>query len=79
MELIRPRSDKARIAFLRNALSASKSDYENGNKYIFSETFNRLKDFEPAFEDKYTRINQKLSHRSRMVSESKKALKMCRL
>ena len=75
MDLIRPRSDKSRIAFLRNALSAAKSDYEKGDKLIFPETFNRLKDFAPAFEEKYTRISQKLAHRSRMVGESKKALK----
>jgi len=75
MDLIRPRSDKSRIAFLRNALTAAQSDYEKGDKLIFPETFNRLKDFAPAFEEKYTRISQKLAHRSRMVAESKKALK----
>ena len=76
MDLIKPRSDKSRIAFLRNALSAAKSDYEKDIKYIFKETFDSLKDFAPAFENKYTLLSQKLAERSRIVKSSREALKV---
>ena len=65
----KPGSDLARAAFLKTAFGAAKSDKEVGTEYILGETFKKLEPFATNFEEKVTKISQKLSSRSKEIDE----------
>jgi len=56
--LIKPRSDTARLSFIRSSLETALIDRDSGKQYIFENTFNTIREIIPLFEERLLQLQE---------------------
>ena len=70
----KPRSDDARMSFMRQAKITAEQDIAAGNPYISQSLIDEISILLPNFETKLIAINKKLSGRAKEVREQQAAI-----
>jgi len=73
-EYMRPRNDKARLEFLKQAAHTAKQDHKLGNHYMSEALVHSIDTFIPLFEKRLNPVRSYLSQRSKEVRESRESL-----